>query len=86
MSTEPKATNGYWKLLAMTLLGANVTGITGWLLFGVDTVKHSQIDMIMQTRAPYLHDKPRLDERLQDTKSRLEDLENRVRKLEQNTK
>lgn len=78
----PNQDREVWNPIAQALIAANLTAVAGWLLFGVDSVKHSQIDHIMQTRAPYLHDKPRLTGLLDNHGTRLDRLENRMRELE----
>jgi hypothetical protein len=67
----------FWKTIALVLLTANISGIGSWLVFGRDTVHHSEIDQIMSTRAPYIHDRQRIQDFIDDTKRRLYDIETR---------
>lgn len=62
-------------MLAISLLTADLTGLAGWLMFGMDAVKHSEVDAIMATRAPYLHDKQRIEDHFRELERRLEKLE-----------
>lgn len=62
-------------------------------MFGMDSVKHSEIDQIMATRAPYIHEKQRIEERFnyleksdQGIDRRQSDLEARVLELERKMK
>jgi hypothetical protein len=64
-----------WKTLFIALITANLTGLAGWLMFGMDSVKHSEIDQIMATRAPYIHDKQRIDEHFKNLDERMKRLE-----------
>lgn len=67
--------NGLWKTMFISLLSANLVGFGGWLMFGMDSVKHSEIDQIMATRAPYIHDRQRIDEHFNTVDRRLDKLE-----------
>ena len=72
----------FWRMIAFTVLAANIAGFSTWLLWGMDSVKHSEIDQIMATRAPYLHDKQRIDDSFAELKRRDGDIENRLHQLE----
>lgn len=53
-------------------------------MFGMDAVKHSEIDQIMATRAPYIHEKQRIQDHFDSNDRRLTELEARVLELERN--
>lgn len=72
----------FWKTIALVLITGNISGIGSWLIFGRDTVHHSEIDQIMSTRAPYIHDRQRIQDFIDDTKRRLYDIETKHRKDE----
>lgn len=63
---EPSEGNAssLWRTIALVLIAVNATSITAFFTMGTDNVKHSEIQNIMETRAPYIHDKPRLDAKL----------------------
>ena len=69
--------NSIWKTISLVVITANLSGGVSWLLFGHDAVRHSEIDQIMATRAPYLHDKQRIDEFMAETKRRLNEIESK---------
>lgn len=82
MCSSTENDKSIWKTLALSLLAMQVTALAGWFMFGIDSVKHSEIDRIMATRAPYIFDKPRVDNVLSVLLQKTEDLESRVRALE----
>ena len=70
-------------------MGIIITGLTHWLLFGFDGVKHSEIEDIMERHSPYFHDKQRIWDKFQTLENRDAELmsilraqEERVRALE----
>lgn len=64
-----------WKTLFLLLSTANLTGFGTWIVWGSDSVKHSEIDAIMATRAPYMHDKQRIDDHFSALEQRVKGLE-----------
>lgn len=48
-----------------------------------DLVKHSELDEIMATRAPYLHDKQRIEDRFNYLTAQDKELANRITKIEE---
>lgn len=74
--------SGIWKTLFLALAASNLTGFLGWLMFGMDSVKHSEIDQIMATRAPYIHEKQRIEDRFTTLEKSDERLEERIKKVE----
>lgn len=81
--TMPRVSGEVWRTIAAACLASFFTGFTGWLLFGVDSVKHAQIDSIMATRAPYLHDKQRIWDTFTNNKNDHDEIKDRIRKLEE---
>lgn len=48
-----------------------------------DLVKHSELDQIMATRAPYIHDKQRIDDHFTNNDAQNKALAERITKLEE---
>lgn len=67
--------NVIWRYVALIMVSANITAFSGYIAFGMDSVKHSEIDSIMLTRAPYVHDKQRIDEKFSSLELRITHLE-----------
>ena len=82
MDDNADGVSSIWRHVALVLISANLTGFFGYVLFGWDSVKHSEIDYIMANRAPYIHDKPRIEQMMNEKDRRINDLEERVRELE----
>lgn len=58
-----------------------------WLFTnGVDNIKHSEIQYIMDTRAPWIHDKSRIEDKLVDLKKKDEDTNSRIDQLQKEFK
>ena len=62
--SEYSPSDSLWKLLAFSLATFVGTAFFGWLMFGIDAVKHSEIDDIMMKRAPWHFDKQRIEDRI----------------------
>lgn len=82
--TPPKNGNGsatVWRTIALCLLAADITGAIGFLTLGIDNVKHSEIDQIMATRAPYIHAAPLIEARFKTLEKTDADTTNYVRDM-----
>jgi hypothetical protein len=51
-----------WKWVSSLLATVMLTGAVSFFLLGTDTIRYSHLDNIIRTRAPYLQDKPRIDD------------------------
>lgn len=63
-----------WRTVAVALFGILASGFTGYLLFGLDSVKHSEIAGILSTQAPWVYDKVRISERIEQNSRRIDEL------------
>lgn len=52
-----------WRTIAMVEATIIISGAAFMFTLGVDNVKHSEIDQIMATRAPYIHAAPLIEAR-----------------------
>ena len=80
--SEYSPSDSLWKLLAFSLATFVGTAFIGWLMFGIDAVKHSEIDDIMQKRAPWHHDKPFIIDRLKFLENENDKQWDRIRQLQ----
>lgn len=71
-----------WQAIAFTLSGIILTSFGGWLLFGLDSIKHSEIDGIIATRAPWIHDKQRIEDNIAHIRDHNLQLQEQINKLE----
>ena len=53
-----------WQTATVLFLFLSMVGLTLWLAFGHDVVKHSEMDAILAARAPYCTDRNRVQENL----------------------
>jgi len=80
-----------WRTVSVAAMTALVSGFIAFISIGSDNVKHSEVDSIMSTRAPYIHDKQRIQEKLTSLEDRVnklesiarDDFDKRIRDLEQ---
>ncbi len=89
MAEDLSAQLNFWRTLALALVGAFITGVSGWLLLGVDNVKHSELGDVLEKRSPYTSDKQRiwdsfegLRQRDKEIREHLLELDGRLRNLE----
>jgi len=68
------AVSNIWRTIAVGLAGIVVSSITGYVLFGLDSVKHSEINGILSTQAPWVYDKVRVEDRIRDNTRRIDEL------------
>jgi hypothetical protein len=66
--------NNIWRAIAVGLAGVFASSLAGFLLFGLDTVKHSEIAGILATQAPWVYDKVRVEEKIKDNTRRIDEL------------
>lgn len=71
-----------WRTIAMIEMAIISTAAVAFLALGIDNVKHSEIDAIMATRAPYIHDRQRLQENFDALKNKQNEFEARIHYLE----
>lgn len=90
--TPNEQSNGHisvWRAIAFIEASILATGVAAWFTFGLDSVKHSEIDAIMATRAPYMHDYKRIWDKFEEVtsqatenKANLKVIDERLRTLE----
>ncbi len=80
-----KAQTTFWRSIALMMIGICGTGLVGWIVFGVDALKKSELDEFIKNRSPYLHDRPHLEERFKAIERALDRMEVRLEKLRKNS-
>lgn len=70
-----------WRTIALIEAAVLATGITSFSVIGLDNVKHSEIQQIMDTRAPYMHAKPEIEARFKALEVKDLDLTTALRDL-----
>jgi hypothetical protein len=82
MDAQPANGPTVWRTIALIEASILISGIAGWFTFGFDSVKHSEIDILMATRAPYIHDKQRIWDRFESQDQRIIENTKRTTSLE----
>lgn len=47
---KPESIDSIWKLIAVTLVSATVTGVSSWLLFGLSRVSHADMSEYVEEK------------------------------------
>jgi hypothetical protein len=47
---KPESIDSVWKLIAITLVSATVTGVSSWLLFGLSRVSHADMSEYVEEK------------------------------------
>jgi len=63
-----------WRMVAVGLAGFVLSGVAGFMVFGLDSVKRSEMQGILDTRAPWIYDKVRVEEKIRDNTRRIDEL------------
>ena len=71
-----------WKWICSLQATVIITGLTSFFMLGTDAVRRSEIEHIMHTQAPYIHDKQRIQDALSSLHAEELRLRDRVERLE----